>query len=209
MTAATTLDKLLEQTTALHNHLCPRQVLGVRMGMYAAELVHLDLPQTDKRLYTFVETDGCFADGVAVATGCWLGHRTLRFTDYGKVAATFVDSQTGQAFRIAPHPQSRQRATCRVPDAKSHWYAQLEAYQTMPAAELLVAREVVLNLSLDALISRPGVRVNCDLCGEEILNEREVHVGSQTLCRNCADGSYYVLADAATAHTVLVDVIHD
>ena len=52
-----------------------------------------ELPQTDKRLYTFVETDGCFADGVMVATGCSLGHRTLRLIDYGKVAATFVDTR--------------------------------------------------------------------------------------------------------------------
>jgi formylmethanofuran dehydrogenase subunit E len=86
------LNQLLDRSAELHNHLCPRQVLGVRIGMYAGELLGLELPQTDKRLYTFVETDGCFADGVSVAAGCWLGRRTMRLMDYGKVAAVFVDT---------------------------------------------------------------------------------------------------------------------
>ena len=75
------LDKLLLACAALHHHLCPRQVLGVRMGMLAGELLDLDLPQGDKRLLTIVETDGCGADGIAVATGCWVGRRTMRVED--------------------------------------------------------------------------------------------------------------------------------
>src|SRR3712207_2562556 len=72
------------------------------MGLYAAELLNLDLPQTEKRLLTFVETDGCFADGVSVVTGCWLGHRTLRLVEYGKGAGTFVDRQRERAIRVWP-----------------------------------------------------------------------------------------------------------
>src|SRR6266496_310143 len=117
----TEIQTFLDHASALHNHLCPRQVLGIRMGMYAAELLNLSLPQSDKRLYTFVETDGCFADGVAVATGCWLGHRTMRLMDYGKVGATFVDTQTEHAFRIWPHPNARQGAVCYAPKTEGHW----------------------------------------------------------------------------------------
>jgi formylmethanofuran dehydrogenase subunit E len=186
-----TLDALLQQSAALHNHLCPRQVLGVRMGMYAAALLGLPLPQTDKRLYTLIETDGCFADGISVATGCWLGHRTLRLMDYGKVAATFADSETGHAVRIRPHPQARTRAAEIFPEAQSHWQAQLEAYQIMPDETLLQAQEVALNVSLKALISRPGVRVTCSVCSEEILNERELLVEGQPVCRGCAGENYW------------------
>src|SRR5215210_7732568 len=95
------LAQFLERTAALHDHLCPRQVLGVRIGMYAADLFGLDLPQSDKRLFTFVETDGCFADGVSVSTGCWMGHRTMRAIDYGKVAATFVDTRSMRSIRVS------------------------------------------------------------------------------------------------------------
>ncbi|MGB9754041.1 MAG: formylmethanofuran dehydrogenase [Roseiflexus castenholzii] len=187
------LDDILERSAALHRHLCPRQTLGARMGMLAGRLLGLELPQTNKRLFTFVETDGCFADGVSVATGCWLGRRTMRLIDYGKVAATFVDTRTRQAVRIRPHPQARLEARRYAPHAKSRWHAYLDAYRIMPDDVLLEARRVELTLDLDRLISRPGARVVCDECGEEIINEREVHREGQILCRGCACGEerYY------------------
>src|SRR3990172_2130683 len=111
------MQHLLAESSALHRHLCPRQVLGVRMGMLAAERLGMELPQDDKRLLTLVETDGCFADGVAVATNCGVGRRTLRVLDYGKMAATFVDTLTGQAIRIHPHPRARGMARGFAPEA--------------------------------------------------------------------------------------------
>lgn len=189
------LPALLDETTRLHRHLCPRQVLGVRMGLYAGRLLGLTLPQgpDEKRLYTFVETDGCFADGVSVAANCWLGRRTMRLMDYGKVAAVFVDTQTDRAVRIYPHPQARTLARNHSPEAQSRWHAMLEAYQNMPDEQLFCWQPVALTVSLQALISRAGVRVNCEHCGEEIINEREVHAGGQVLCQSCAHGGYWTV----------------
>lgn len=185
------IQPFLDHASTLHNHLCPRQVLGIRMGMYAAELLNLTLPQADKRLFTFVETDGCFADGVAVATGCWLGHRTMRLIDYGKVAATFFDTQTERAFRLWPQPNARQTAVCFAPNTNGHWQSQLEAYQMMSADDLLCVAEVQMNISMKNMISRPGIRELCSVCGEEILNERQVIVNEDVLCLSCANGGYY------------------
>lgn len=185
------LKACLEQLTALHNHVCPRQVLGVRMGMLAGVRLGLDLPQRDKRLFAFVETDGCFADGVAVAAGCWLGHRTLRLMDFGKVAATFVDTATGRALRIWPDLAARDRAAALRPDAPDRWHAMLQAYQVMPDDDLLCATEVDLTVSMEAIISRAGLRAICARCGEEILNERERRIGDVTLCAACAGDGYY------------------
>lgn len=191
------LTRFLEISASQHNHLCPRQVLGVRMGMLAAKLFALTLPQENKRLLAFVETDGCLVDGIAAATGCTAGHRTMRIVDYGKTAVTFVDTNTETAYRVHPHPQVRERARLHQPEARSRWHAQLEAYKTLPDELLLVWQPVMLNESLAAIISRPGVRVNCDRCGEEIINEREVVQVGQVLCRACAGESYYtVLTDA-------------
>ncbi len=182
----------------LHNHVCPRQVLGVRMGELAGELLGLPLRQGGKRLLVFVETDGCFADGVMVATGCSLGHRTLRLVDQGKVAATFVDTHARpeRAVRIRPNPLARSRAEAyyaeRHPGAScSRWQAQLDSYQIMPAGELLAVQAVELTISTRALVSRPGVRVTCSACGEEIINEREVRRDGLILCRHCAGESCY------------------
>jgi formylmethanofuran dehydrogenase subunit E len=162
------------------------------MGRYAGELLGLELPQTTKRLYVLSETDGCFADGVSVATGCWMGRRTMRLLDEGKVAATFVDAAEGRAIRIRSSLRSRALAGAYAPGAQSRWHAYLEAYQVMPDDELLEARPVTLTIDLEALISRPGARAECAECGEEIINEREVIRGGRTLCRCCAgEGSYW------------------
>ncbi len=187
-----TLTELLRQSAEQHgNQLCPRQVLGVRMGMYAADLFRIDLPQTDKRLHVFVETDGCLIDGITAATGCSCGHRTMHILDYGKCSATFVDTLTGCAIRIWPHPAARQRALAHAPGAPDRWHAQLEAYQVMPNTELFMAQPVELRVSLAALISRHGMRVTCEECGEDIINERQVVRPGRVLCRPCAGDSYY------------------
>lgn len=194
------IDPYKDRLLCLHDHICPRQVLGLRMGEFAGELLGLPLPQADKRLFVFVEMDGCFADGIMVATGCSLGHRTMRLQDYGKVAATFVDTrmESFRAVRIWPHPLARQRAAECVTAAQSRWHAQLAAYQAMPIDELLCAHPVELAVSMKAIISRPGVRVMCVACGEEIINEREVVRDGVILCRVCSNESgYYQLAQEA------------
>ena len=187
---------LKESAKHHHDHLCPRQVLGVRMGMYAAELFQLDLPQSDKRLFAFIETDGCLIDGIVAATGCAVGNRTMRVMDYGKSAATFVDTLTERAIRITPTRESRMRARGYAPAAPDRWHAQLAAYQVMPANELFVAQAVTLTVSLKQIISQHGHRVVCERCGEDIINEREVRVDGEILCRACALGAYYATPDS-------------
>ena len=185
------LKEMHAQVAAMHKHLCPRQVLGVRMGLYAAELLGFETPQKDKRMLAFVESDGCFADGVAVATGCTLGHRTMRLVDYGKVAVTVVDSKTGHAIRLAPEAGVRKRAAEVTPHAPNRWTGQLEGYQKIVSEELISVEKVQLTLDVQAIVGKPGIRVNCAQCGEEILNQREVIQDGQTLCISCAGESYW------------------
>jgi formylmethanofuran dehydrogenase subunit E len=185
------LSDLLLESAAMHKHLCPRQVLGVRMGLLAGEILGLDLPQSDKRLLAIVETDGCASDGIAVATNCWIGRRTMRVEDYGKVAATFVDTHFHKAVRIVPRSEVRTASRAYAPEAKNKWEAQLLGYQRMPGLELFSVQTVYLNTPLEKIISRAGRKAICDRCGEEILNEREVLQDNLTLCRGCAGQSYY------------------
>lgn len=187
------LPTLLAQSAAQHHCLCPRQVLGVRMGLLAGELLKLELPCPDKRLLTFVETDGCGADGISTATGCSIGRRTMRVLDFGKMAATFVDVETREAVRIVPHPDSRTQAKQYMPEAVDRWQAQLHAYQVMPPEELFTVQPVILTVSLEKIISQHGLRVNCSICGEEIMNAREEMVGGQPVCRGCAGQTYYTI----------------
>lgn len=189
------LPALLTTVSALHRHLCPRQVLGLRMGIAAGQWLNLGLPQTNKRLIAIVETDGCFADGISVATNCWLGRRTLRLEDYGKVAATFIDSEIGTAVRLAPKASVRSQARRYAPDARNRWEAMLLGYQRMPSNDLFDFQPVTTNQPIAKFVSHASARATCDSCGEEILNEREVKRDGRTLCRACANGAYYTPLD--------------
>lgn len=111
--------------------------------------------------------------------------------DYGKIAATFVDTLSGQAVRVTPTLDIRQRAYAYAPDEPRHYFAQMRAYQIMPYEEMFTIQNVFLHTPVADVISRPGVRVNCSLCGEEIINERETHRNDLLLCHTCAGQSYY------------------
>ncbi len=185
------LSDLLKQSSARHDHLCPRQVLGVRMGLAGLAAIGLEAPMPRKAALVIIETDGCFADGIEVATGATVGHRTLRVKDFGKIAAVFANVQTGQALRLAPQLDIREGALRYAPQLKSRYYAQLKGYQFMPVAELFSFEEVLLEPPLEAIISRPGLRTKCARCGEEISNARQVFKNGVTLCKTCAGIGYY------------------
>lgn len=196
------LPELLARTAARHHHLCPRQVLGVRLGLRGLMALGLLTAETtapfcnnDKRLLTIVETDGCGADGIAVATHCFVGRRTLRVADYGKVAATLVDTHTGEAVRIAPTAVSRTLAPHFAPNQPSRWHEYLLGYQRIPDELLVSVQPVTLQQPLAAILSQPNRRAICQRCGEEVMNEREV-VGEdgRILCQPCAGHSYYQLS---------------
>jgi formylmethanofuran dehydrogenase subunit E len=111
--------------------------------------------------------------------------------DYGKVAAVFIDVKTSRAVRVAPMLDIRQRAGAYISDEPRHYFAQMQAYQIMPDKEMFTITEVQLAVTIESIVSRPGMRVTCDVCGEEIMNEREVRQNGMTLCHACARGGYY------------------
>jgi formylmethanofuran dehydrogenase subunit E len=185
------LAKLLQKSASDHSHLCPRQVLGVRMGMAGLRALGVEAPVNAKTMLIIIETGGCFADGVRVSTGATVGHRTLRVEDVGKIAATLTDLKQGKSIRLAPRPNVRMRALDYAPDEKRHYFAQLKGYQVMPEEELFSIKEVELVTPAQQIISHQQARALCARCGEEIINEREVVVDGKVLCQTCAYGGYY------------------
>ena len=179
------LQEYLERLRELHPRLCRARCWACGSGCRPAT-AWPDLPHPDKSLLTMVETDGCFADGVSVATGCWFGRRTLRLLDYGKVAATFVDLHGGRAVRVRPCGGIRERAWAYAPSARDHWHAQLVGYQTMLSEELLRWRQASMADRLDVVLGQAGRHVTCIACGEEAPSGRELSLGNHVLCRPCA-----------------------
>jgi formylmethanofuran dehydrogenase subunit E len=151
-----------------------------------------------------VETDGCFADGIEVSTGATIGHRSLRVNDFGKIAATFANINTGHTIRISPTLDVRQRARSYASSEKNRYTAQLLGYQAIPDSELFRIQPVILQPPLEAIISRPAVRVNCDQCGEEIINDRQLHINNSILCRACAQAGYYLPGAHTNTYSMFV-----
>ncbi len=105
-------DSLLDESAKIHGHLCPGQVLGVRMSMLGLKKICIKEPKGKdrKNIIVFVEMDRCATDAVQSVTGCSLGHRTMKFMDYGKMAATFLNLKTGRAVRVIAREDSREKA---------------------------------------------------------------------------------------------------
>ena len=182
-------DALLGEAVAFHGHLCPGQVLGVRMAVAGCREVGLPAPRGGgKRLVVFVEIDRCATDAIEALTGVSLGKGTLRHLDYGKMAATFVDTATGAAVRVSAREDARRLATLWAPGVPDARHAQTTAYGIMPEADLLRIEPVVVDARR---LERRRQRVPCQACGEGITYRREVAVSGRLLCRPCAGEGYY------------------
>jgi formylmethanofuran dehydrogenase subunit E len=182
------LDELLEMAKATHGHLCAGQVLGVRMAILGCRRLNLDEPRgrDRKRLVTFIEIDRCATDAIGVVTGCRLGKRALKFRDWGKMAATFVDLSTGRAIRVVALESSKQRARELYSEIDNKNAQQMKAYREMPDAKLFGEQWVAVEIGPNEMPGYKGERVACAACGEGINYERFVERDGERLCLACA-----------------------
>ncbi len=187
------LDNYLREAEQAHGHLCAGQVLGVRMAMLGVEKLGIEDPRGKdrKRLVTFVEIDRCATDAIAVVTGCRLGKRALKFRDWGKMAATFVDVSTGKAIRIAAKESSKALARAMHPEIESKNQQQMLAYREMAEHDLFTKQWVKVELLAEEFPGYKGERIVCAECGEGINFRREVLCDGRVLCRACAGERYY------------------
>ncbi len=187
------LDEYLREAEVAHGHLCAGQVLGVRMAMLGLQKLGIEDPRGKdrKRLVTFVEIDRCATDAIAVVTGCRLGKRALKFRDWGKMAATFIDLESGRAVRVAARESSKALARSMHPEIESKNQQQMLAYREMAADDLFSTQWVKVDLPAEEFPGFKGERVVCAQCGEGINFRREVQRDGRTLCRACAGESYY------------------
>ena len=199
------LEDYLRDAERAHGHLCAGQILGVRMAMLGLKRLGIDDPIKErKRLITFVEIDRCATDAIAVVTGCRLGKRALKFRDWGKVAATFVDLRDGKAIRVVAKESSKELAGSRFPEISNKNQQQMAAYRAMEESELFEEMWVEVDLAPEELPGFKAPRVICDGCGEGVNFKKEVAVDGRKLCRACAGESYYRavrLPHAAPAET--------
>ena len=203
------LEALLREAETAHGHLCAGQVLGVRMAMLGCRMLGIDDPRGPadrKRLVTFVEIDRCATDAIAVVTGCRLGKRALKFRDWGKMAASFLDLGRaanpalsleaipgGRAVRVAALESSKDLARALYPHIEAKNAQQMAAYRELPDADLFSTEWVSIPLHAREMPGYKSARIACELCGEGINYDRDVLVDERTLCQGCAfpESRYY------------------
>jgi formylmethanofuran dehydrogenase subunit E len=183
-------EELLKESSAIHGHHCAGQVLGVRMAIVGCRDVQIDEPKGCKKLLVYVEMDRCATDAVQAVTGCSLGKRTLKFLDYGKMAATFVNLETRRAVRVLAKDDARLAAPQYARDAASPREAQKQAYVVMPEATLFSVQPVTVQIPEENMPGFRSARVYCEECGEGINLRREVQIAGRTLCVPCAYGGF-------------------
>lgn len=189
------LDELLKECERLHGHMCAGQLLGARMAVLGCASVGLDDPKgaDRKKLIVWVEIDRCMADAISAATGVRLGKRSLKYMDYGKVAATFLNLETNEAIRIVALESSRLLANELHPEIDSKSERQFQTYREATDNDLFFKQSVKVDYGEFDAPGHPRSRVICDRCGEGVNDGREARSpnGTEVLCRPCAVGGYY------------------
>ena len=196
------IDTLLEECERLHGHMCAGQLLGTRMALLGCRLIDIDDPRgADRRkLIVWVEIDRCMTDAISAVTGVRLGKRSLKYVDYGKVAATFLNTENKRAVRIVALEAARTLADERYPEIENKRQRQFQAYSEAADDELFKTELVTLELSDFDLPGSPRSRVTCVVCGEGVNDGREVvDENGDPLCRGCHRGTYYSKLDNPTA----------
>jgi formylmethanofuran dehydrogenase subunit E len=196
------LETLLEECERLHGHMCAGQLLGARMALLGCREIGVEDPRgaDRKKLIVWVEIDRCMADAVSAVTGVRLGKRTLKYVDYGKVAATFLNTETDRAVRIVALESARTLADERFAEIKEKRQRQFRAYSESADEDLFKVELVSVVLRDIDLPGSPRSRVICSICGEGVNDGREV-IGADgdPICRGCARGNYYSRVDNPTA----------
>ena len=187
-------ETLLQGSAKAHGHLCPGQVVGVRMAMLGCRLIGLDnprcLPQI-KKIIVYVEIDRCATDAISYVTGVKLGRRSLKFVDNGIMAATFANLETHVAFRVCSTEASRKLTTKYAPQIMDENLRQIEAYKVMPLEELFTVEQVQVDIPQSDMPGPSQFKAVCEKCHTVVRDKKEVRQKGQVLCRSCAFGAYY------------------
>jgi formylmethanofuran dehydrogenase subunit E len=183
------LDELLVKAEAAHGHLCAGQILGVRMALLGLDRLGIADPRgvDRKRLLTYVEIDRCATDAIGMVTGCRLGKRALKFRDWGKMAATFVDLTSGRGLRIVALEDSRELARQLFPHVEPKSRQQMMAYRELNDDQLFREQWVRVIVDPSELPGTKGERLICPRCGEGVNFGRFQQVDGQRLCLSCAN----------------------
>lgn len=186
--------ELLEKAGKFHGDICAGIEIGTRMTICGLNRIGITDPRGDdsKKLIVFVEIDRCSTDAIMAITGCRPGKRSMKVLDYGKMAATFINLETGRAVRIAAKMERNEGD--EKPD-----------FGEMNESELFSIQDVEVALKPEDMPGKPIRRVKCKKCGETIMDGRENDIEGTILCKPCSSGEKYYQPEGAANPYNLMD----
>lgn len=187
------LNACLEEAKAFHGDVCAGIVLGTRLALLGLDAIGIHDPKGKDRkdLMVYVETDRCATDAILSVTGCHPGKRSMKILDYGKMAATFINLKTGKAVRVVVRSKGQpgDMKTREVMDREPP--VDLEQYVITPADQLFTLQDVSVHLKPEDMPGKPLQISVCSVCGEQIMDKREIVREGQILCKPCLEGATY------------------
>jgi formylmethanofuran dehydrogenase subunit E len=172
----------LKKAGDYHGHICAGIVYGTRISLAAMKALGLNPDLKNKNLIVYTEIDRCMTDAVQVISGCHLGHRSMKYVDYGKFAATFVNTDTGKAVR------GTIKEDFKSSDDVNELIKTVASLQEDAVVNLQEVKVAIPEIDLPGF---PQQKAVCSACGERIMDGREVNKNGAVYCRACANGKYY------------------
>ena len=176
-----TFEQDLHEAITYHGHLCTGQVVGVRMARLALKKLDINDPKNFRDLVVYVECDRCLTDAIGTVTGCKLGRRNLKWMDYGRSAASFLNLQTGDAIRISSKKKNN------PPDGMD----MVEFFEGITDEAMFNIQPVQIHYRPEDLPGKPLDKMTCPICGEMVMDGRQVEKNGVAMCKACANGAYY------------------
>jgi formylmethanofuran dehydrogenase subunit E len=180
-----TIDILLQKAKEFHGDICPGIVMGTRMTIAGMRELGMDPLKKTHDLIVYVEIDRCATDAIQAITGVSLGHRSLKHMNYGKFAATFIDTRSNKGVRVTATPKN--------PDQPQDMKEVAKMIFNAPEEEIFRIQKVIVNIPPEDMPGFPTHKDICTRCTEQIMDSKEVIVDGKVVCKNCAQGSYYTI----------------
>lgn len=178
---------MLKKAVDYHGHLCLGQVLGILLAERGMDAIGTS---NHKKMIVYVENDRCIADAIQISTGTRLGRRSMKLVNYGKMAATFINTKTDIAFRVWVSGKINHM----IGKISSDTHKKAKQYDMLLRAhseDVVSGQRVNVKIPSEEMPGKPKITVKCKICSEKVMDGRHVTVDTEPQCIACARGPYY------------------
>ncbi len=180
---------LLKKAGDFHGDICGGIVMGTKLAIFGMETLGMTPGTKDKRLIVFTEIDRCISDAISSVTKTSLGKKSLKPVGYGKFAATFVNIETGEAYRIVDIDANK-----KDKELNNETVEELtERINLAKGADIFKIQRVSVKIDKNDLPGKPLEITICTDCDEVIMDGKQHLKGGKSYCTSCYSGSYYTI----------------